>query len=394
MMDRIYLDYNATTPCAINVMDAMQTYFNQTFGNPSSIHHAYGWMAKDAIDNATALIATILDINAENIVYTSGSTESINMILKSFSNKYITGGSHIITTKTEHKAVLDTCAYLEKYEGVSVSYLNVDKNGLIDSNELRKELRQETTLVSIMHSNNETGVIQPLDEIAAILKNKGIFLFTDATQSLGKTELDQVFELADYVCFSAHKVYGPKGVGMIYSKDTSARNKLKSLIQGGGQQKKLRGGTINATGIIGFSKAIELIYGNLSEEIQRLGELRDLLEQGLLEIELSTANGSAAKRLPNTTNISFAYTNGADLLRALSKHMAISNGSACNAASENPSHVLTAMKVSKDLAFSSIRFSLGKSTSESEIRQTIQIVKHEVSVLRDNNILWERRVRK
>ncbi|MGI9531389.1 cysteine desulfurase family protein [Lutimonas sp.] len=391
MKDRIYLDYNATTPCAVEVVDAMRAYFDESFGNPSSIHHAYGWMAKDAIDTATNLIASVLNIDPTKIVYTSGSTEGINMILKSFSKKYMQRESHIITVKTEHKAVLDTCAFLEKYEGVSVTYLNVDTHGLIDLRELEEALRPETVLVSIMHANNETGVIQPLNEIAALLKNKDVLLFTDATQSLGKTELHQVLEVADYVCFSGHKVYGPKGVGMVYAKNQHAIDKLQSLIQGGGQQKKLRGGTLNATGIIGFSKAIELIYGNLSEEIQRLSALRDLLEEGLLEIELSTANGAKAKRLPNTTNISFRYVNGGNLLRALSKHMAISNGSACNAASENPSHVLTAMKVSSDLAFSSLRFSLGKSTTESDIRRAIQIIQDEVSELRSNNILWDRR---
>lgn len=393
MLDRIYLDYNATTPCSPEVVEIMKKYFNDTFGNPSSIHHAFGWLAKDAVDTATAIIASTLDIKSDNIVYTSGSTEGINMVLKSFSKKRINGSSHIITCKTEHKAVLDTCAFLEKFEDVEVTYLDVDDIGLIDLSELEKALRPETRLVSIMHANNETGVIQPLDKIAKILKNKDIFLFSDATQSLGKIDLSELFEAADFVCFSAHKVYGPKGIGMVYAKNQHALENLQSLVQGGGQQNKLRGGTLNTAGIIGLSKAIDLAYQNLAQENDRILELRNQLEQGLLDIELSTVNGLKATRLPNTTNISFAYTNGGDLLRSLNKSIAVSNGSACNSSSTNPSHVLTAMKVSADLAFSSLRFSLGKSTTKSDIEKVIQIVKNEIKILRADNILWDRRIK-
>jgi cysteine desulfurase len=391
MENKIYLDYNATTPCDPLVIDAMLPYFTENFGNPSSIHHPFGWIAKEAVENSTQIIADTLGISPDHIIYTSGSTEGINMVLKSFCKKYNPGGSHIITCKTEHKAVLDTCAFMEKYEGVTFTYLNVDATGLIDLNEFKEALRPETILVSLMYANNETGVIQPLREIATIIADKNIFLFTDATQALGKVELDTIFELADFACFSAHKAYGPKGIGMVWCKNNEAMDLLQSLIQGGGQQKTLRGGTLNASGIIGFSKAIELICENLLVENQRISQLRDLLERGLLGLEMSFTNGSSAPRLPNTCNISFAYVNGGSLLRALSKDMAISNGSACNSASENPSHVLTAMKIDPELAFSSLRFSLGKSTSKSDILNAVKIIHKEVNLLRESNILWERR---
>ncbi len=391
MEKKLYLDYNATTPCDPQVVDAMKPYLSDNFGNPSSVHHAFGWIAKEAVETATNKIAHTLGICADNITYTSGSTEAINMVLKSFCKKYKPNGTHIITSKTEHKAVLDTCAFMEKYEGVSFTYLDVDTSGLINLDDLEAAIRPETILVSIMFANNETGVIQPLREIANIIANKDIFLFTDATQALGKTPVDEVFEFADFACFSAHKVYGPKGMGMLYCKNIEAMNVLQSLIQGGGQQKGLRGGTINTPGIVGFAKCVALSQHDLLNESNRLERLRNHLEEGLLDIELSFSNGYAAPRLPNTCNVSFAFVNGASLLRGLSKDLAISNGSACNASSENPSHVLTAMQIGSDLAFSSLRFSLGKYTSEADINAAIKIVRKEVKLQRENNILWERR---
>ncbi len=391
MNKKLYLDHNATTPCAASVVESMLPYLSEKFGNPSSIHHPFGWVTKDAVDNSTQIIADTLNITADNIIYTSGSTEGINMVLKSFCKKYYPQGSHIITCKTEHKAVLDTCAFMEKHEGVSFSYLNVDSAGLIDLNELKDAIRPETILVSLMYANNETGVIQPLKEVAKLIANKNIFLFTDATQALGKMPLDEVFELADFTCFTAHKVYGPKGIGMVYSKNKKAIQALQPLIQGGGQQKYLRGGTLNVPGIIGFSKAIELVYKNLLDDNNRLSQLRDLLEAHLLAIEMSYSNGYSSPRLPNTCNISFAFVNGANLLRTLSKDMAVSNGSACNAASENPSHVLSAMDIAPDLAYASLRLSLGKNTMESDILKAVTIIQNEVRLVRESNILWERR---
>lgn len=393
MENKIYFDYNATTPCDALVVEEMSPYFNQEFGNSSSIHHSFGWLAKEALDNSSKKIANTLNISSERIIYTSGATEGINMVLKSFCKKYKPKGNHIITCKTEHKAVLDTCAFMQKYEGVDVTYLNVDDSGLIDLKELKAALRPETVLVTIMYANNETGVIQPLEEIAKIIANKNIFLFTDATQALGKVSLENVFENADFACFSGHKIYGPKGVGMVYCKSNEALKKIKCLIHGGGQQKGMRGGTINLPGIIGLSKSIELSHARTEKEFSRLTNLRDQLESGLLGIEKSYLNGHSTLRLPNTSNISFAFVSGASLLRALSKDIAVSNGSACNAASENPSHVLLALGLEPELAFSSLRFSLGKDSTESEVLKVIQIVREQVNLLREDNILWDRRTR-
>ena len=391
MKKKLYFDYNATTPCDKIVLDAMLPFFDEDFGNPSSIHHAYGWIAKEAVEISTRSIADRLQVSADDIIYTSGATEGINMILKSFCSKFKPGGNHIITCKTEHKAVLDTCAFMETYEGVSVTYLGVDANGLINLDELKSAIRPETILISLMYANNETGVIQPIKEIASIISNQNIFLFSDATQALGKVDLKILFDSVDFACFSAHKVYGPKGMGMVYCNHKTGSGVLQSCIQGGGQQKGWRGGTINSAGIIGLAKAIELSCINLEKENMRLTRLRDKLEEGLLSIEMTSSNGSAGLRLPNTCNISIPYIEGADLLRALSKDIAVSNGSACNSASKNPSHVLIAMGVDPALAFSSIRFSLGKDTTDKDVAKAIEIVRKEVNVLRENNILWERR---
>jgi len=391
MEKKLYLDYNATTPCDPLVVDAMMPYFNDDFGNTSSIHHSFGWIAKEALDTSTLKIANTLNIEADNIIYTSGATEGINMVLKSFCKKFKPAGNHIITCKTEHKAVLDTCAFMEAYEGISVTYLDVDESGLVNLDELKAALRPETILVAIMYANNETGVIQPLKDIAKIIEDKDIFLFSDATQALGKVDLKIVFDTVDFACFSAHKVYGPKGVGLVYCKNEEATKVLSPLIQGGVQQKGWRGGTINTPGIVGFATAIELCYKNLEKENIRMTRLRNQLEEGLLAIELSHCNGHSALRLPNTSNISFSFVDGAGLMRALNKDMAVSNGSACNSASKNPSHVLEAMKIDFELVLSSLRFSLGKQNTEKDILKTIEIVHKQVHLLRENNILWERR---
>ena len=256
MKNRVYLDYNATTPCDQSVIDHMLPFFNETYGNPSSAQHPYGWLAKEVITDSGKIIAKTLGISSDELVFTSGATESINMVLKSFSSKFKLHGNHIITCKTEHKAVLDTCEFLENYEGVAVTYLDVDQTGLVDLDQLRDAIRPDTVLISIMHSNNETGVIQPLKKIKQIVQEKDIFIFSDATQSLGKVDLQDLFDSVDFACFSAHKVYGPKGIGMVYAKNNATHKLLKSLIQGGGQQKSLRGGTLNTPLIAGFAKAI------------------------------------------------------------------------------------------------------------------------------------------
>jgi cysteine desulfurase len=391
MNNRIYLDYNATTPCDQKVVDHMRPFFNETYGNPSSAHHTYGWLAKEIIVDSGKLIANTLGVSADDLIYTSGATESINMVLKSFSSKFRPKGNHIITCKTEHKAVLDTCSYMEAYEGISVTYLDVDAKGLVDLDQLKEAIRPETSLISIMHSNNETGVIQPLRKIRQIVQGKDIYIFSDATQSLGKVDLDELFDCVDMTCFSAHKLYGPKGMGLVYAKNIAENKVLRALIQGGGQQKRMRGGTINTPGIAGFAKAIELALALGKKEQRRLIHLRNKLESGLLEIEDSFLNSRSVERLPNTSNISFAYVDGFKLLSALSKYMAVSNGSACNSANENPSHVLLAMGLDQSLAFSSIRFSIGRFTTDDDIERVIHIVDQEVAKQRASNILWERR---
>ena len=390
MYSQLYFDYNATTPCDKRVLDAMLPFFHDDFGNPSSSHHPYGWMAKNAIEESTERISKHLEVAAETLIYTSGATESINMIIKGVCNARKHKGNHIITSKGEHKAVLDTCKVLEN-EGFNITYLNVNTDGKIPLEEYKKAILPETILIATLYANNETGVIQPLEDIGLLARQNDITLFADATQALGKISLKELFKAVDFACFSAHKVYGPKGVGLVYFKPESTKNLLPSFIQGGGQQQGLRGGTLNTPGVVGFAEAVELAYNDLESEAERLAMLRDRLEEGILKIELSVVNGNKRDRLPNTTNISFKYVDGPSLLRALSNKLAVSNGSACNSASVEPSHVLMAMGIEKDLAYASLRFSLGRYTTGEDVEQTIAIISDEIKKQRANNILWERR---
>ena len=390
MYPQLYFDYNATTPCAQEVVDSMLPLFNEDFGNPSSSHHPYGWLAKDAVEDATLSIAKNLGVAPSSLVYTSGATESINMILKGVARKMRSKGNHIITTKAEHKAVLDTCAFLEE-DGFSVSYLDVSPNGLISLEDLSETLRPDTILVSMLYANNETGIIQALDEVAKLTRQNGTLLFSDTTQALGKTDLTDVLSQVDFACFSAHKVYGPKGIGMVYIKDNEDADALPSLIQGGGQQKKQRGGTVNTPLIVGFAKAVDLALYDLEKEKKRMESLRDKLELGLLDIEMAVSNSLNSERLPNTAHVSFPFVDGANLLTALSRNIAVSNGSACNSASVEPSHVLTAMGMERSLAYASLRLSIGRYTSENDVKTAIEIITAEVSKQRERNILWERR---
>ena len=386
---QIYLDYNATTPCDQRVVDVMLPYFNTHFGNASSSHHPFGWLAKDGIDKATEAISKTLGVSLKELVYTSGSTESINGVLKGLYRKNRHERNHIITTKAEHKAVLDVCEFLE-VEGASVTYLDITPDGLIDMQQLKNEISKNTLVVSILYANNETGVIQPLDEISQLCKANGSLLFSDATQALGKIEMNDFFEQVDFACFSGHKLYGPKGIGLTYIKEKSAEY-LDTFIQGGGQQRAWRGGTYNTPAIVGLSEAIVLAEKSLAEETKRLKVLRNQLQKGLSAIEESIVNGENVSRLPNTLHMSFKYIDGENLLRALSRFLAVSNGSACNSAEVNPSHVLTAMSIPATLAFSSLRFSIGRFTTTEDIKNTINIVTREVAKQRESNILWERR---
>jgi len=386
---QIYLDYNATTPCDQAVVDVMFPYFNTHFGNASSSHHPFGWLAKDAIDEATEAISKTLGVSSKEFVYTSGATESINGILKGLYRKNKSKRNHIVTTKAEHKAVLDVCKFLES-EGALVTYLDVTSDGLVDIQQLKDSISKNTLVVSILYANNETGVIQPLDVISRLCKAKGSFLFSDATQALGKIEMNDFFEQVDFACFSGHKLYGPKGIGLSFIKEKNANN-IDAFIHGGGQQRSLRGGTYNTPAIVGLSKAIVLAEKSLTKETKRLKDLRNQLQDGLSAIEESIVNGKNVNRLPNTLNISFKYIDGVNLLRGLSRFLAVSNGSACNSAEVNPSHVLIAMDIPATLAFSSLRFSLGRFTSSEDIKNTINIVTNEVAKQRKSNILWERR---
>ncbi len=390
MYAQLYFDYNATTPCREEVVAAMLPYFNSDFGNPSSGHHPYGWLAKSAVEDATARIASALGVATTSLIYTSGATESINMVLKGTVKKMRTKGRHIITTKAEHKAVLDCCAHLAS-EGCEITYLDVNSDGQISLDDLQKSLRTDTILVSIMFANNETGIVQPLAEIAHMVHENGSRLFSDTTQALGKIDLTQVLSLVDFACFSGHKIYGPKGIGLVYCRENENYGALPSLIQGGGQQKGQRGGTINTPLIVGLAKAITLVYEDLPQETERLKSLREQLEKGLLTIELAVSNSGVGARLPNTVHVSFPYVDGSNLLSALSRQLAVSNGSACNSASTTPSHVLRAMGVAHSLAFASLRLSMGRYTTKEEVEKTINIIKEEVFKLRESNILWERR---
>jgi len=368
----------------------MLPHFHEDFGNPSSSHHPYGWLAKSAVEDATLSIAKNLGVSPKSLIYTSGSTESINMVFKGVARKFQSKGKHIITTRAEHKAVLDTCTFLEE-DGFEISYLNVNSDGLISLEDLKESLRVDTILVAVMYANNETGIIQPLDEISKLVHENGSLLFSDTTQALGKVDITEVLQFVHFACFSAHKVYGPKGIGLVYIKDNENGDTLPSFIQGGGQQKKQRGGTINTPLIVGFAKAISLAYENLVEEKKRLEKLQNQLETGLLEIEMAVSNNKDTKRLPNTVHVSFPFVDGANLLTALSRQIAVSNGSACNSASVEPSHVLTAMGIERSLAYASLRLSIGRYTSESDIEKAVEIIVDEVAKQREANILWERR---
>jgi len=390
MYPQLYFDHNATTPCEKEVVEAMLPYFTTHFGNASS-NHTYGWFGKSVVEDATKSIAEKLGIDPINIVYTSGATESANTIIKGVARKWKNKGRHLITTKAEHKAVLDTHSFL-KENGYEVSYLDIDPQGLISINDLKEALRPDTILVSIMYANNETGIVQPMEDVAAVVKQHGSLLFSDTTQALGKLDLEKVLPLVDFACFSGHKIYGPKGIGITYINNNSNKNVIPSFQQGGGQQGKQRGGTINTPLIVGLCKAIELAYHDLILENTRIAELRNVLEAGLLNVEMAISNTiNSQQRLPNTLHISFPYVDGATLLTALSGKIAVSNGSACNAASVEPSHVALAMGITKSLAYASLRLSIGRHTTKDDIVKAIAIISQEVAKQRESNILWERR---
>jgi len=373
----IYLDNNSTTAVDSKVIEAMLPYFGSLYGNAAS-SHLFGLSIQEDIELATEKLAELISSSPQEIIYTSGATESVNLALKGFSG---TDKNHIIAVKTEHKAVLDTCEYLESL-GYIVSYLNVDYNGLIDLNELKNELTDKTLMVCVMLVNNETGIIQPIKEIGEIVHENDSLLFCDATQGVGKIPVDVKDLNIDLMAFSAHKFHGPKGIGALYI-SSKLKKKLHPQIQGGGQQFNFRSGTLNVPGIIAIGKAAELAMKEMNDNTVRIGKLRDELENSLLEIPEVYRNGNQAERIYNTTNICFRNVNSEQMILALGT-VCVSNGSACNATISKPSHVLKAMGLNDSEALSSIRFSLSKYNSKSDIEIAIEKIKNIVENLRAN----------
>ena len=384
----IYLDHNATTPCDPRVVEAMVPYFTNNFGNAASRNHPFGWQAEEAVDYAREQIAKLIGADPKEIIFTSGATEADNLALKGVFEMYASKGNHIITCNIEHKAVLDTCKHLEK-EGAEVTYLQVKDDGLIDLKELEAAIKPGTILIAIMYANNEIGTVMPMKEISALAKKKGVLVFSDATQAVGKIPVDVNKDGIDLMAFTAHKMYGPKGIGALYVRRKSPRVKVTAQMDGGGHERGMRSGTLNVPGIVGFGKACELCMNEMEEETKRLKALRDKLEKALLSIEEAYLNGSEEYRLPHVTNISFKYVEGEGLLMGFNKDIAVSSGSACTSASLEPSYVLKALGLGDDLAHSSIRFGLGRFTTEDQIDYTIEQVTNTVNRLREMSPLWE-----
>jgi len=362
----IYLDNNATTPMDLRVLESMLPFFTKHFGNAASHSHTFGWEAEAAVAYAREQVANLINAEPNEIVFTSGATESDNLALKGVFEMYASKGNHIITVATEHKAVLDSCAHLEKL-GADVTYLDVNKEGIIDLKELERAIKPETILIAIMYANNETGVIQPVKEIGKIAKKHGILFFSDATQAVGKIPVNVTEDGIDLMSFSAHKIYGPKGTGALYVRRKNPRVRLTAQIDGGGHEKNMRSGTLNVPGIVGFGKACELCKIEMQKDADRLKILRDKLESALLKFKNVSVNGNIRQRLPNVSNMSFQKMNSAEMMSKLSKNIALSSGSACTSATLSPSFVLKAMGLSDEMALASLRFGLGRFTTEEEI---------------------------
>jgi cysteine desulfurase len=384
----IYMDYHATTPVDPRVLDVMMPYFTAKFGNAASRNHPFGWEAEEAVEAARKQVADLIGANAKEIIFTSGATESNNLAIKGVAEMYREKGNHIITCVTEHKAVVDTCKKLEK-QGLRVTYLPVQKDGRISLDELRAVITDKTILITIMTANNEIGVIQPIAEIGAIAKEKGILFHTDAVQAVGKVPFDVTAMKTDLVSLSGHKIYGPKGVGALYVRRRNPRVLLAEQISGGGHERGMRSGTLNVPGIVGLGKAAELCRLEMQQDAERLGKLRDRLNEELHEnLDEIYINGSMEHRLPHNLNISFAYVEGESLLMGIND-VAVSSGSACTSASLEPSYVLKALGAGDDLAHSSIRFGLGRWTTDEEVDYVIDKLTKVVRRLREMSPLYE-----
>jgi cysteine desulfurase len=384
----IYLDYQATTPVDPRVLDAMLPYFLENFGNAASRNHSYGWQAEAAVETAREQIAAVLGASAKEIVFTSGSTEAINLALKGAAHMYAEKGKHIITCLAEHKAVLDTCKHLEA-EGCEVTYLKPDRTGRVSAQDVEAALRPDTILVALMWVNNEVGTIHPIAEIGALCKSRGVLFFTDATQAVGKVSIDVERDQVDLLCMSAHKIYGPKGVGALYVRRRNPRVRLEAQMDGGGHERGMRSGTLNVPGIVGLGKACELARLEMESESKRCLELRDHLEQRIrAQLDHVHFNGNREHHLPGNLNLSFSYVEGESLLMGI-KDVAVSSGSACTSASLEPSHVLRAMEVGDELAHSSIRFGIGRFTTRDEVEYAADQVIATVKRLRQMSPLYE-----
>ena len=369
------------------VLEAMLPYFNEKFGNAASRNHPFGWVAEEGVDYAREQVAKLIGASEKEIIFTSGATESDNLAIKGVFEMYKEKGNHIITAVTEHKAVLDACKHVEKLGG-KVTYLAVKEDGLVDLEVLEAAMTPETILVSIMYGNNEIGVVQPVREIAAIAHKYGALFMTDATQAVGKIPVDVNADGIDLLALSAHKMYGPKGVGALYVRRKGPRVKVTAQMDGGGHERGMRSGTLNVPGIVGLGKACEIAGAEMAGEAIRLSALRDRLESALTVLEESYVNGNVQHRLPHVANISFKYVEGEGLMMAM-KDLAVSSGSACTSASLEPSYVLKSLGLSDDLAHSSIRFGLGRFTTQEEVDYAVEVTKTAVTNLRNMSPLWE-----
>ena len=384
----IYLDNNATTQMDPRVLEAMTPYFLEHFGNSASRNHPFGWEAEEAVDYAREQVAKLIGADPKEIIFTSGATEADNLGIKGVFEMYASKGNHIITATTEHKAVLDTCKHIEKLGG-EVTYLQVKPDGLIDLKDLEAAIRPSTILIAIMYANNEIGTVMPIKEISSIARKHGVLVFTDGTQAVGKIPVDVNKDGIDLMAFTAHKMYGPKGVGALYVRRKNPRVKVTAQIDGGGHERGMRSGTLNVPGIVGFGKACELCMLDMEEDTKRVSKLRDKLENALLLLEEAYVNGSREHRLPHVANISFKHVEGEGLLMGFNKNIALSSGSACTSASLEPSYVLKALGLGDDLAHSSLRFGLGRFTTEEQIDYTVKAISETVLKLREMSPLWE-----
>ncbi|HRE15897.1 MAG TPA: IscS subfamily cysteine desulfurase [Rhodocyclaceae bacterium] len=383
----IYLDYSATTPTDPRVAEKMIPFLVEKFGNPASRSHSYGWEAEEAVEHAREQVAALVNADAKEIVWTSGATESNNLAIKGAANFYAgTKGKHIITVKTEHKAVLDTFRELER-QGFEATYLDVQENGLLDLEVFKAALRPDTVLVSVMFVNNEIGVIQPIEQIGEICREKGIIFHVDAAQATGKVEIDLAKLKVDLMSFSAHKTYGPKGIGALYVR-RKPRIRLEAQMHGGGHERGFRSGTLATHQIVGMGEAFAIAKAEMVQENARIKALRDRLLKGLEDLPATYINGDVEHRVPHNLNMSFAYVEGESMIMAL-KDLAVSSGSACTSASLEPSYVLRALGRNDELAHSSIRFTIGRFTTEEEIDYAIKLLHQKIGKLREMSPLWE-----